>query len=143
MQISREYTHINICIFCTHTSARIYTNNQTQVCVAWPFPQAYTLIHTHMHTHNMYRTPKYMLNPFKIRSPTESKDWSKVYTDLTRPLLLDVGCARGKWIYNLAKGRSVRLELDGKEYNYCGLELVRHTYAFVRIAKWLCFHIYR
>ncbi len=32
----------------------------------------------------------------------------------SRPLLLDVGCAKGRWVEELAAQDAVRLELDGK-----------------------------
>ncbi len=96
-------------------------------------------LYVNIHTY-MPRTPKYMLNPFKIRSPTETIEWSKIYSDTGRPLLLDVGCARGKWIYNLAKENTVRLELDGKQYNYCGLELVC-VYECFCVCMYVCMHV--
>jgi tRNA (guanine-N7-)-methyltransferase len=72
---------------------------------------------------NIARTPKHMLNPFRCPEETAAPAWSEVYSDLSRPLLLDVGCARGRWVRDMAAGSTVRLELNGQEFNFCGNEL--------------------
>ncbi|KAJ1475702.1 putative methyltransferase-domain-containing protein [Baffinella frigidus] len=78
---------------------------------------------TSKHKKNMGRTPKHMLNPFRCPGQTAAPAWSAVYSDLSKPLLLDVGCARGRWVRDLAAGTTVRLELDGQTFNFCGNEL--------------------
>ena len=72
---------------------------------------------------NMSRCPKHMLNPFKCPSAVPSPIWGEIYSDPSRPLLLDIGCAKGRWIEQLASECAVRLELDGRPFNYCGVEL--------------------
>jgi tRNA (guanine-N7-)-methyltransferase len=72
---------------------------------------------------NMSRCPKHMLNPFKCPLAVSSPNWDEIYSDTNRPLLLDIGCAKGRWIEQLASETSVRLELDGRQFNYCGVEL--------------------
>ena len=78
---------------------------------------------TSKHKKNMGRTPKHMLNPFRCPGQTAAPAWSEVYSDLSKPLLLDVGCARGRWVRDMAAGSTVRLELNGQTFNFCGNEL--------------------
>jgi len=73
--------------------------------------------------HNMTRPPKHMLNPFKLREGIAEQPWSEVFSDLSRPLLLDIGCAKGRWIEEMAAENPVKLVKDGKPFNYCGVEL--------------------
>ena len=72
---------------------------------------------------NMTRCPKHMLNPFKCPSAVASPPWNSIYSDTTLPLLLDIGCAKGRWIDQLASESVIRLELNGQPFNYCGVEL--------------------
>jgi tRNA (guanine-N7-)-methyltransferase len=65
----------------------------------------------------------YMVNPFSMPEARPAEDWQNVFGDLTKPLLLDVGCAKGRWLGHMAAETSVRLELAGKTYNYCGVEI--------------------
>ncbi|KAK3265647.1 hypothetical protein CYMTET_25684 [Cymbomonas tetramitiformis] len=71
----------------------------------------------------MARPPKYMLNPLGVASLEAAPDWGSLYDDPTRPLLLDIGCAKGQWLRQLAAENIVRLEKDGRPFNYCGVEL--------------------
>jgi tRNA (guanine-N7-)-methyltransferase len=72
---------------------------------------------------NMSRCPKHMLNPFKCPGAVPAPDWKSVFTNPCRPLLLDIGCAKGRWVEQLASESTVRLELNGQTFNYCGVEL--------------------
>ena len=65
----------------------------------------------------------YMVNPFNMPAARPPEPWGEVFSDLTRPLLLDVGCAKGRWIQHMAAETSVRLQLQGKPFNYCGVEI--------------------
>jgi tRNA (guanine-N7-)-methyltransferase len=60
------------------------------------------------------------VNPLasKFQQPTIlSKDWPRdVYSDLSRPLFLDIGCSRGGFLLDLASQRP-------NDYNYLGLEI--------------------
>lgn len=44
------------------------------------------------------------VNPLshKYRNPLTPPDWDQVFSDPTRPLHLDIGCARGKFLLNMA-----------------------------------------
>jgi len=57
------------------------------------------------------------VNPLAIRyqTPVNPIDWEKIYLDINQPLLLDIGCARGKFLLDMAK-----LE---PESNFLGLEI--------------------
>lgn len=74
------------------------------------------------------------VNPLasKFQQPTVlSPNWpSDVFTDLNRPLFLDIGCARGGFLVDIASQRPA-------EYNYLGLEIrpIVAKQAQTRIAK--------
>ena len=57
------------------------------------------------------------VNPLcqKYQIPTSPPDWTKIYADLTQPLLLDIGCARGNFLLSMAE-----LQPD---WNFLGLEI--------------------
>ena len=57
------------------------------------------------------------VNPLssKYRFPARPPDWTRVYADPYRPLLLDIGCARGRFLLSMAQ-----LQPD---WNYLGLEI--------------------
>ncbi len=57
------------------------------------------------------------VNPFAKRylRPVRIPDWQKVYADLSRPLHLDIGCARGRFVLQMAQQHS--------ESNFLGLEI--------------------
>lgn len=67
---------------------------------------------------NQERNPKRMTNPLskQFQIPVPAPDWPIVYADLARPLLLDIGCARGRFLQDLALRRP-------ESYNYCGVEI--------------------
>ena len=67
---------------------------------------------------NQDRNPKRMTNPLskQFQTPVPAPDWPTVYADPTRPLLLDIGCARGRFLQELALRRP-------ESYNYCGVEI--------------------
>ncbi|MCL1466319.1 tRNA (guanosine(46)-N7)-methyltransferase TrmB [Argonema galeatum] len=57
------------------------------------------------------------VNPLssKYQTPTSPPDWTQIYADLTLPLHLDIGCAKGQFLLSMAQ-----LEPD---WNYLGLEI--------------------
>ncbi|MEM9923246.1 MAG: tRNA (guanosine(46)-N7)-methyltransferase TrmB [Cyanobacteria bacterium P01_D01_bin.50] len=57
------------------------------------------------------------VNPFAIKyqTPCNSIDWEKVYVDANQPLLLDIGCARGKFLIDMAQLKP--------NCNFLGLEI--------------------
>eukprot|EP00802_Teleaulax_amphioxeia_P011175 Tamp_11205.p1 GENE.Tamp_11205~~Tamp_11205.p1 ORF type:complete len:401 (-),score=86.78 Tamp_11205:741-1841(-) len=65
----------------------------------------------------------YMVNPFNMPSAHGPEPWAEIYADVSKPLLLDVGCAKGRWIEHMAAETSVRLELGGGTFNFCGVEI--------------------
>ena len=56
------------------------------------------------------------LSPFYRQAPT-AVDLSEIFADATRPLLIDIGCARGRFILRMAEAEP--------EWNYLGIE-IRH-----------------
>jgi len=68
---------------------------------------------------NIARTPKRMANPLSKQylQPTAAPDWASVYAERSRPMLVDIGCARGRWLKQLAG------EPSGLSWNHCGLEI--------------------
>ena len=57
------------------------------------------------------------VNPLGIRyqTPVNEVDWENIYVDKSQPLLLDIGCARGQFLIEMAQ-----LE---PECNFLGLEI--------------------
>ncbi|MEB3295491.1 MAG: tRNA (guanosine(46)-N7)-methyltransferase TrmB [Synechococcales bacterium] len=57
------------------------------------------------------------VNPLarKYQTPASVPAWSEIYADFSRPLHLDIGCARGKFAYEMA--------LQLPEWNFLGLEI--------------------
>lgn len=57
------------------------------------------------------------VNPLSSRyqAPVEPPDWSTLYADLTQPLLLDIGCARGRFLLQMAEAEP--------RWNFLGLEI--------------------
>ncbi|BFM38472.1 tRNA (guanosine(46)-N7)-methyltransferase TrmB [Synechocystis sp. LKSZ1] len=57
------------------------------------------------------------VNPLsqKYRTPIACPDWSMIYADGGRPLHLDIGCARGKFLLNLAQAQT--------DWNFLGVEI--------------------
>lgn len=57
------------------------------------------------------------VNPLseKYQRPVILPTWEKIYANPTQPLLLDIGCARGRFLYRLA--------LLQPDWNYLGLEI--------------------
>lgn len=57
------------------------------------------------------------VNPLarKFQTPTDAPEWDKIYSQLHQPLHLDIGCARGKFILQMAQ-----LEPN---WNFLGLEI--------------------
>jgi tRNA (guanine-N7-)-methyltransferase len=65
----------------------------------------------------------YMVNPFNMPSAHPPEAWNCIYGDTSRPLLLDVGCAKGRWIEHMAAETSVRLLAADTPFNYLGVEI--------------------
>ncbi len=57
------------------------------------------------------------VNPLAIKyqTPSSVPDWSLIYPDFSKPLHLDIGCARGKFLLDMA-GQS-------SDWNFLGLEI--------------------
>jgi tRNA (guanine-N7-)-methyltransferase len=57
------------------------------------------------------------VNPLssKYQTPVNPPDWQKIYADPTKPLHLDIGCAKGRFLLKMAT-----VELN---WNYLGLEI--------------------
>jgi len=57
------------------------------------------------------------VNPLsdRYRTPTAPPQWNSIYTDPNRPLLLDIGCARGAFLLEMAQQQPQR--------NFLGLEI--------------------
>lgn len=57
------------------------------------------------------------VNPLgeRYQSPITPPDWSKIYTDINQPLHLDIGCAKGRFLYEFAQIEPT--------WNYLGLEI--------------------
>ena len=72
---------------------------------------------------NLKRRMKRMTNPSASQNliPAEAPDWSAVFADPTLPLLLDIGCAKGRYLAQLAKSTSFTA-LYGP-HNFCGVEI--------------------
>jgi tRNA (guanine-N7-)-methyltransferase len=57
------------------------------------------------------------VNPLteKYQQSIDIPDWSKLYQNLENPMLIDIGCAKGNYLIDLAK--------KNKDKNYLGLEI--------------------
>jgi tRNA (guanine-N7-)-methyltransferase len=57
------------------------------------------------------------VNPLarKFQTPTTPPEWEKIYAQLNQPLHLDIGCARGRFILQMAQSES--------NWNFLGLEI--------------------
>jgi tRNA (guanine-N7-)-methyltransferase len=57
------------------------------------------------------------VNPLsqKYQTPASAPEWEKLYANLTQPLHLDIGCARGRFLLEMAQLQP--------EWNFLGLEI--------------------
>ncbi len=57
------------------------------------------------------------VNPLAIiyQQPLTPPDWSEIYADLSLPIHLDIGCAGGKFLLELAQ--------QNRQWNYLGIEI--------------------
>jgi tRNA (guanine-N7-)-methyltransferase len=57
------------------------------------------------------------VNPLaqKYQKPVTSIEWEKIYTNINQPLHLDIGCARGRFVLQMAQVES--------NWNFLGLEI--------------------
>ena len=67
---------------------------------------------------NQERNPKRMTNPLskQFQTPVPAPPWQTLFAEPGRPLFLDIGCARGRFMQELALRRP-------ESYNYCGVEI--------------------
>lgn len=85
---------------------------------------------------NVHRRMKKLTNPMALhhRTAARSPVWSDVYDDLDRPLLIDVGCAKGRFLMRAATTDAERFEASlskergetktrSKRHNLLGLEI--------------------
>ena len=82
---------------------------------------------------NVHRRMKKLTNPMALhhRTAASSPVWSDVYDDLDRPLLIDVGCAKGRFLMRAATIDAERFEASlstfgetrPKRHNLLGLEI--------------------
>ena len=82
---------------------------------------------------NVHRRMKKLTNPMALhhRTAASSPVWSDVYDDLDRPLLIDVGCAKGRFLMRAATTDAQRFEASlstfgetrSKRHNLLGLEI--------------------
>ena len=61
---------------------------------------------------NVHRRMKKLTNPMALhhRTAAAAPTWSEVYDDLDRPLLIDVGCAKGRFLMRAANADAARFE---------------------------------
>jgi len=72
---------------------------------------------------NLRRRLKRMSNPFAAQHRRDGPidvNWADIYSDLSLPLLLDIGCAKGRFLQRLAKQEG---ESALPPHNYLGIEL--------------------
>ncbi|KAJ3233716.1 hypothetical protein HDU81_002038 [Chytriomyces hyalinus] len=76
---------------------------------------------------NIQKRMKRMLNPFKITETPAEKlpDWPTIYADTTLPLMLDIGCAKGRYIGALRQSHreSHCKSWKSSRWNFCGVEI--------------------
>ncbi|KAJ3386862.1 hypothetical protein HDU84_001244 [Entophlyctis sp. JEL0112] len=66
---------------------------------------------------NLRKRMKRMLNPFTVGQidPRNLPVWENIYADTTLPLMVDIGCAKGRYLQSL----SAQLP----SWNFCGVEI--------------------
>ena len=82
---------------------------------------------------NVHRRMKKLTNPMALhhRTAAAAPTWSEVYDDLDRPLLIDVGCAKGRFLMRAANADAARFEASlslartpaKARHNLLGLEI--------------------
>ena len=77
---------------------------------------------------NLVRAPKRMANPLsrQYQVPTPSPRWQQLYEHQKRPLFVDIGCARGRFLQAMAlrDSKSAGSAASGEAgFNYCGVEI--------------------
>jgi tRNA (guanine-N7-)-methyltransferase len=72
---------------------------------------------------NLKRRMKRMTNPSAAQNliPAPAVNWSAVFADPSLPLLLDIGCAKGRYVAQLAKSHAFAAEFG--PHNFCGVEI--------------------
>lgn len=61
------------------------------------------------------------VNPLAIefKAPLGPVDWSSIYSDVYRPLIVDLGCGPGRFLLLLHK----RHQQQAQQFNYLGIEI--------------------
>jgi tRNA (guanine-N7-)-methyltransferase len=74
---------------------------------------------------NIHRRMKKMTNPMAapFRVPVPAPDWSAVFADCTLPMLIDVGCAKGRFLQRSATTDADLFEARHGRHNLLGLEI--------------------
>ena len=72
---------------------------------------------------NLKRRMKRMTNPSasQFLVPAAAPDWSAVFADPSLPLMLDIGCAKGRYLAQLAKSSAFASTFG--PHNFCGVEI--------------------
>ncbi|GAX81665.1 hypothetical protein CEUSTIGMA_g9093.t1 [Chlamydomonas eustigma] len=72
---------------------------------------------------NLKRRMKHCSNPLakQFLVPFTPPDWSKIFADATLPILLDIGCAKGRWLRSMAT--CPLFEAEHGRHNFLGVEL--------------------
>ncbi|KAI9342836.1 putative methyltransferase-domain-containing protein [Obelidium mucronatum] len=72
---------------------------------------------------NISKRMKRMLNPFRVRETDAAKlpVWSEAYLDMSLPLWVDIGCAKGRYLMNVDK--KLHAVSENRQWNFCGVEL--------------------
>jgi tRNA (guanine-N7-)-methyltransferase len=67
---------------------------------------------------NLDRAPKRMANPLsrQYQTPAPTPPWANIYSNSERSLFLDIGCARGRFLQQMARKYP-------RAFNYCGVEI--------------------
>jgi len=72
---------------------------------------------------NLSRRMKKMTNPQAIQfaTPVQAPDWDSLFADSSLPLFLDIGCSRGRFLYDLSQ--STEFEREHGRFNFVGVEI--------------------
>jgi len=70
---------------------------------------------------NLSRRMKRMTNPLAHPNAVPAPDWNSVFADPSQPLMLDIGCSKGRYIHELS--RSEAFARDHGAMNFVGVEI--------------------
>lgn len=86
-------------------------------------------------------------NTTKVAEDLNQYNWTEMYTDPSRPLIIDIGCGMGVSLLGLASSQSTKqlssinhseLQIDWNEYNFLGVDLSRLAIGYARGACRRC-----